>query len=113
MPKATEAGAMGMYNNMLGSQLGVIGDTFSNMVDQGMQFMEDNPGKANFIRAIGGLPIQLDTPDFMQTFIDKYQPKEPAAPAPYDVNDDMRARMGMGTPYGQYSPQRTSMFGGQ
>lgn len=122
VPKASASGAMGMYDKMLGGQLGTIGNALGGLVDKGMQFMEDNPGKANFIRAIGGMPIQLDTPDSIQGFIDKYRPKEPpapAAPAPYNVNDDMRARMGMGTPYdqysqyGQYNPQRTSMFGGQ
>ena len=119
VPKATESSTVNMYNNLLGGQLGVIGDALGGMVNHGMQLMENNPGKANFIRAIGGMPIQMDTPDFMQSFIDKQRPKEPAAPAPYNVNDDMRARMGMGTPYGQYSqygqynPHRTSMFGGQ
>ena len=63
VPKASASGAMGMYDKMLGGQLGTIGNALGGLVDKGMQFMEDNPGKANFIRAIGGMPIQLDTPD--------------------------------------------------
>ena len=113
VPKASASGAMGMYDNMLGGQLGTISEAMGGLVDQGMQFMEDNPGKHNFIRAIGGMPIQLDTPGFMQDFIDRYRPEEPVQPEPYDINEDMRIRMGMGTPYGPYSPQRTSMFGGR
>ena len=120
LPKATEAGAMGMYNDLLGGQLGVIGDAFGGMLQQGMQWMDDNPGKANFMKAVGGMPIQLDRPDFMQEFIKKYGTQEPAsleAPTPYNVNDDMRARLGMGSPMGQYGqygvPTRAGMFGGK
>ena len=107
--------AMKLQGNLQTTMLNSMFPAFGEMVKGGFDMMNSNPGMKLFGHAMG-LPIQMETPDFMQSFIDKYRPEEPVQPAqpePYDINDDMRRRMGMGTPYGQYSPQRTSMFGGQ
>ena len=119
-----KAGSLGEaaqgYGNLQTAMLGSIFPAFGEVVKGGMESFGQNP-VANMMGAAFGLPIQMQTPEFAQNFIDKYSPQEPAqapaqqAPQPYDVNDDMRARMGMGTPYGQYGqygPQRNSMFGG-
>ena len=105
------------YGNLQTALVGQMFPAFGEMVKGGMESLGQNP-MANIMGAALGMPIQMETPEFAQNFIDKYRPEEPtAAPQqqPYNVNDDMRARMGMGTPYGQYGqygPQRNSMFGG-
>lgn len=110
------------FNKMLqDSQLGQIMPAFGEMVKGGTDMMNGNVAQ-QFMGSMMGLPIQMETPDFISSFVDKYKPQEPAQPtaAPqgpaYNINDDMRNRMGAPSPYGQYGPyghQRTSMFGGK
>ena len=108
----------GMQQDLANKQMGSMLPIFADLVKNGQSLFGSNP-MMNFMGAMFGQPIKLDTPDFLQGFIDKYNPPEqPVAPPapqqqPYNINDDMRARMGMGSPYGQYGPQRTSMFGGR
>ena len=101
-------GARNQYDSLSSSMLGSVFPAFGEMLQGGIGQMNSNP-MGQFMGAALGLPIQMETPDFMQSFIDKYRPQEqaaqaPAEQAPYNVNDDMRARMGMGQPYGQYGP---------
>ena len=114
-------GAQQGYGNLQTAMIGQIFPAFGEMVGGAMKSFGQHP-MGNIMGAAFGLPIQMETPEFAQKFIDKYRPQEPAAPAQqapqqpaYNINDDMRARMGMVTPYGQYGqygPQRNSMFGG-
>ena len=68
---------MGMYNSLLGGQLGIIGETLGGLIEHGQKAMESNPAMANFMRAVGGQPIELDTPDVLAEFVAKYKPQEP------------------------------------
>lgn len=77
LPPATAEGTKKMYSGMLGEQLGVIGDTLGGLIESGNKFMEQNPAAANFIRAVGGQPMQFDTPDFLKGMMDKYNPPAP------------------------------------
>ena len=104
------------YGNLQTAMMGQIFPAFGEMVGGAMKSFGENP-MANFMGAALGMPIQMETPDFVQSFVDKYKPQEPAtpveqAPQPYNVNDDMRMRMGMGGPYGQYNINRPGLFGG-
>jgi hypothetical protein len=111
------------YGNLQTAMVGQMFPAFGELIKGGMESMQSNP-MGQFMGAALGLPIQMETPGFIDDFISKYRPPEqpvasPQQQQPYNVNDDMRARMGNGSPYGQYgpygqyNPQRTSMFGGQ
>ena len=94
------------YGNLQTAMIGQMFPAFGELVKGGMESMQSNP-MGKFVGAALGLPIQLETPGFIDDFISKYRPpEEPAEQAPqvYNVNDDMRARMGMGSPYGAYGP---------
>ena len=89
LPPATAASTTSMYNNLLGGQLGVIGETVGGMIEQGHKMMADNPGMANFMRAVGGQPMQFETPQMIKDLQAKAeslqapaQPAEPAQAAP-------------------------------
>jgi hypothetical protein len=69
-----------MFNSMFGKQMGALGDVLGGLIENGQSMMSDNPALANFTRAIGGQPMQFQTPDFLQGMKDKYDP-QPAAPA--------------------------------
>lgn len=66
-----------MYTGMLGGQLGVIGDTLGGLIEHGQNMMADNPGMANFVRAVGGQPMQFETPDFLSGLADKFKSEQP------------------------------------
>ena len=97
----------GMQQGMADRQMGSMLPVFSEMVQNGQSMFGSNP-MMKFMGGMMGMPIQMQTPDFLSGFIDKYRPQEPQQPQqpqPYNVNDDMRRRMGMGSPYGAGSPQ--------
>lgn len=118
-------GAQQQANNMNGavqhqadlrdSQLGTIFPAFGEMVQGGMGLFGSNP-IANLVGGMMGMPINLETPDFAQAFIDKYKKPEEQAQLPdeqmpqvYNVNDDMRQRLMGVKPYGQ---SRYGIIGG-
>lgn len=104
-------GAVQHQANLRDSQLGAMFPAFGEMVQGGYGTLQENP-VANLIGGMFGLPIQMETPDFAQSFIDKYRkPQEqlPVEQTPYNVNDDMRQRLSGVTPYGQ---SRYGMIGG-
>jgi hypothetical protein len=99
---ANMSSAFGMQKALEQSQLGQIMPAFAEMVGGAMGSFRDNPS-ANFMGALLGMPIQMDTPDFVNSFINKYKAPEPqtqeqqfgALPtgAPkFNVNDYMRNR---------------------
>lgn len=101
-------GAAQHQQNLQNSQLSHVMPAFGEMVRGAMGSFADNP-MASFMGAALGMPIQMQTPGFIDEFVNKYRPQEPEtpveqAPQPYNVNDDMRARMGIGSPYGTYGP---------
>ena len=97
------------YGNLQTAMVGQMFPAFGELIKGGMESMQGNP-MGQVMGAALGLPIQMETPGFIDDFISKYRPEEPAAAPqapqqqPYNVNDDMRARMGMGSPYGAYGP---------
>lgn len=98
--------AVGHQQGLQNSQMSQVMPAFGQMIGGAMESFGQHP-MMNVMGAALGLPIQVQTPDFVQDFINKYKPQEPAtpveqAPQTYNVNDDMRARMGFGSPYGQY-----------
>lgn len=89
LPPATAESTTNMYNNLLGGQLGVIGETLGGLIEHGQNMMADNPGMANFMRAVGGQPMQFETPQMIKDLQAKAeslqapaQPAEPAQAAP-------------------------------
>jgi len=107
------------YGNLQTALVGQMFPAFGELVKGGMQSFGERP-MANFMGAALGMPIQMETPGFIDDFISKYRPEQPAAQQPqqpqqpqYNVNDDMRARMGMGgSPYGQYNQQNPYGYAG-
>jgi len=81
VPKATESSTVGMYNNLLGGQLGTIGDTLGGLIEHGQKFMESNPAAANFIRVAGGQPMQFEAPGFIKDMRDRAAALSPAEAA--------------------------------
>ena len=105
------------YGNLQTAMMGQMFPAFGELVKGGMESMQGNT-MGKFMGAALGLPIQMETPGFIDDFISKYRPPEQPAeqqPQPYNVNDDMRARMGMGSPTGPYGPygQQPNMGIGQ
>ena len=103
------------YGNLQTAMVGQMFPAFGELVKGGMESMQNNP-MGKFMGAALGLPIQMETPGFIDDFISKYRPPETPAeqpPQPYNVNDDMRARMGMGGPTGPYGGQQPQMGIGQ
>ena len=99
--------AVGHQQGLQNSQMSQVMPAFGQMIGGAMESFGSNP-MMNMIGAAFGMPVQMQTPDFIQDFIDKYSPQEPAtpveqAPHPYNINDDMRMRMGMGGPYQPYA----------
>lgn len=91
---------------MQASMLGTMFPAFGAMVQDGMKSFSQNP-MAPFVGAAMGQPIAVQTPEFLSEFINKYKAEqEPVAPtpveqAPFDINQDMQQRFGMGySPYG-------------
>jgi hypothetical protein len=94
------------YGNLQTAMIGQMFPAFGELVKGGMESMQGNP-MGKFMGAALGMPIQMETPGFIDDFINKYRPPEepvasPQQQQPYNVNDDMRSRMGMGGPTGQY-----------
>ena len=104
--KTSNEELMGDQQAMQASMLGTMFPAFGAMVQDGMRSFSQNP-MAPFIGAAMGQPIEVQTPEFLSAFIDKYKAdQEPVAPtpveqAPFDINQDMQQRFGMGySPYG-------------
>jgi hypothetical protein len=65
----------GLANSQLGSTLGVV----DALVRNGHQMFGDNIGM-KIMGGMFGMPIQMQTPDFLSEFINKYNPPEPQQP---------------------------------
>jgi len=96
----------GMQQSLANSQLGSILPIFSEMVQSGQGMFGSNP-MMNVMGAMFGQPIQMQTPDFLSEFIQKYNPPAPEQPTqeqlygkiptmpngqPFNINDHMRNR---------------------
>lgn len=68
-----------LQNNMMGDLLGGFGA----MVQDGMQSFGDNP-MMNLMGGMMGMPVEVQTPDFLNDFIEKYQNREPSQPVAED-----------------------------
>jgi len=82
LPPVSAKDSNSMYTGMLGGQLGAIGDTLGGLIENGQQMMADNPGMANFMRAVGGQPMQFETPECLQGLADKFKSEQPQPAAP-------------------------------
>lgn len=79
LPPVTAQSTQNMYKDMLGGQLGIMGEALGGLIDHGQQAMAGNPGMANFMRAVGGQPMQFETPQMIKDLQAKAQ--ELQAPA--------------------------------
>lgn len=99
--KVSNEEVMGLQGNLQANLLNTMLPGFGAMVKDGMQSFGSNP-MANVMGAMFGQPMQMQTPDFLSAFIDKYKPVEeeptqqqqfgampPSAPQ-FNVNDYMR-----------------------
>ena len=110
--------AMKLQGNLQTSVLNSMFPAFGEVVQGGLQMMNSNPGMKAFGHAMG-MPIELEAPDFIQSFIDRYRPQEPVQPAqrtqpePYDINEDMRRRMNPGQNMNPYGVNPSMNYGEQ
>ena len=82
LPPVSGKDSAGLFNGMFSQQMGALGDVLGGLIENGQQMMSDNPALANFTRAVGGMPMQFETPGFVKDLQAKYGPAdEPAAPA--------------------------------
>lgn len=102
LPPATAQGTQNMYNSLLGGQLGTIGETLGGLIDHGQQMMGNNPGMANFLRAVGGQPMQFETPQMIKDL----QAKAEELQAPAQEQQQAQAAPQQMLPYsnGIFSP---------
>jgi hypothetical protein len=101
--------------NLQGALLQTAFPAFGEMLKGGMDTMNSNPAMKLFGSAMG-LPIQMETPDFMQGFIDKYrpQPEQPQQPAQqFNINDHMRQQMNPNQNMNPYGVNPNMNYGGQ
>ena len=71
--------AVGHQQGLQNSQMSHVMPAFGQMIGGAMESFGSNP-MMNMIGAAFGMPVQMQTPDFIQTFIDKYKPQEPVEP---------------------------------
>ena len=69
----------GMQQDLANSQLGSMLPIFSEIVQNGQSMFGSNP-MMNMLGGMLGMPVQMQTPDFLQDFIKKYNPPEPQQP---------------------------------
>ena len=82
LPPVSGKDSAGLFNGMFSQQMGALGDVLGGLIENGQSMMSDNPALANFTRAVGGMPMEFETPSFVKELQAKYGPKdEPAAPA--------------------------------
>jgi hypothetical protein len=101
--------------NLQGALLQTAFPAFGEMLKGGMEAMNSNPAMKLFGSAMG-LPIQMETPEFMQGFIDKYrpQPEQPQQPAQqFNINDHMRQQMNPNQNMNPYGVNPNMNYGGQ
>lgn len=76
-PSNEELGAQ--QQQMANSQMGNVASGISEMVQAGQQMFGQNP-MMNILGGMMGMPVKMQTPDFLQNFIQKYNPQEPQQP---------------------------------
>lgn len=96
----------GMQQDLVNRQMGSILPIFSEMVKNGQGMFGSNP-MMGLMGSMFGMPIQMQTPDFLSEFIQKYNPPAPEQPTqeqlygkiptlpngqPFNINDHMRNR---------------------
>ena len=66
---------MAQQQQMANGQMGNVASGMSEMVQAGQQMFGQNP-MMNILGGMMGMPVQMQTPDFLQNFIQKYQPPQ-------------------------------------
>ena len=74
-------GAAQHQQNLMGSILGTAMPAFGELIKGGMQQMNSNP-MYQAMGAMMGMPVQMDSPQWIDDFIQKHTPTEPTGPAP-------------------------------
>ena len=69
----------GMQQNLADKQMGSMLPIFAELVQNGQGMFGSNP-VMNMLGGMLGMPVQMQTPDFLQDFIAKYNPPEPEQP---------------------------------
>ena len=98
--------------NLQGALLQTAFPAFGEMLKGGMESMNSNPAMKLFGSAMG-LPIQMETPEFMQGFIDKYRPQPEQPPQQFNINDHMRQQMNPNQNANPYGVNPNMNYGGQ
>ena len=69
----------GMQQDLSSKQMGSMLPIFAELVQSGQGMLGKNP-MMNMLGGMFGMPVQMETPDFLQDFIKKYNPPEPQPP---------------------------------
>ena len=69
----------GMQQDMANKQMGSMLPIFAELVKNGQGMFGSNP-MMSLLGGMFGQPTQVQTPDFLREFIDKYNPPEPQQP---------------------------------
>ena len=77
--KMSNEAVAGMQQDLANSQMGSILPIFAELVQNGQGMFGSNP-MMNMLGGMFGMPVQMQTPDFLQDFIKKYNPPEPQQP---------------------------------
>ena len=71
-------GAMNMGKKMFSEMLGSA-FSFGDLIQTGLERMDNNPFR-QLAMGMMGMPIRMQTPEAMQSFINKYRPQQPVEP---------------------------------
>lgn len=101
---------MAQQQQMANGQMGNVASGMSEMVQAGQQMFGQNP-MMNILGGMLGMPVKMQTPEFLQNFINKYNPPAPQQPTqeqqfgqmpnqmpvgpngqPFDINEHMRGQ---------------------
>ena len=72
-------GAMNMEQKMFSEMLGSALPAFGDLIQTGLERMDNNPF-GQLAMGMMGMPIRMQTPEAMQSFINKYRQQQPVEP---------------------------------
>ena len=87
LPPTSAATSGGMFNSMMGGQMGAIGEMLSPLISGANQQMADNPGFQNFMKETGQKIKGAEQPEWLTQFSEaakglgeKFRPSQPEMP---------------------------------
>ena len=83
LPPTSAATSGGMFNSMMGDQLGAMGEGIASLISGGTQQMNDNPAFRNFAQKTGQKIQGFEQPQWLTDFAEKargWAPQQPQQP---------------------------------